>query len=183
MERGAGRGNDGGVVQGVEYRHGFVDGNKKRTWVISEMKLLETVMHKLGVENREDLKKLIVQFIKFGLVGLSNTLVSWAFYYLFLWISEDLYMVGSIIGTIVSIANAFFWNDRFVFTGGKKDWRSKLKRLGKTYISYGGTSLFGIFLLWVEVEFLKIGKVLVPFINLVITIPLNFLINRFWAFR
>lgn len=147
------------------------------------MKMIDILMHKLGVENREDLKKLVVQFVKFGLVGLSNTLVSWACYYFFLWIDEDLYMVGSVVGTVVSIANAFFWNDRFVFKGGQNDWRSKLKRLGKTYVSYGGTSLLGIFLLWVEVKFLGISKTLVPFINLVITIPLNYLINRLWAFR
>ncbi len=147
------------------------------------MKMIDILMHKLGVENREDLKKLVVQFVKFCLFCFSNTLVSWACYYFFLWIDEDLYMVGSVVGTVVSIANAFFWNDRFVFKGGQNDWRSKLKRLGKTYVSYGGTSLLGIFLLWVEVKFLGISKTLVPFINLVITIPLNYLINRLWAFR
>ena len=146
------------------------------------MKMIETLMQKMGVEKREDLKKLVVQFAKFGLVGLSNTLVSWACYYLFLWIDEDLYMVGSIVGTVASIANAFFWNDRFVFKGGENDWKSKLKRLGKTYVSYGGTSLLSIVLLWIEVQ-LGASKTLAPIVNLIITIPLNFLINKFWTFR
>ena len=139
-------------------------------------------MRKLGVENREDLKKLVMQFVKFGLVGVSNTLVAWACYYLFLWIDEDLYMVGSIVGTVVSIANAFFWNDRFVFKGGKNDWKSKLKRLGKTYVSYGGTSLLSTFLLWLEVQ-LGVSKAVAPIVNLIITIPLNFIINKLWTFR
>ena len=139
-------------------------------------------MRKLGVENREDLKKLVMQFVKFGLVGLSNTLVSWACYYLFLWIDEDLYMVGSIVGTVVSIANAFFWNDRFVFKGNENDWCSKLKRLAKTYVSYGGTSLLSTFLLWLEVQ-LGVSKVVAPIVNLIITIPLNFIINKLWTFR
>lgn len=147
------------------------------------MKLPETIMRKLDVENSEDLKKLVVQFLKFGLVGLSNTLVSWACYYLFLWIDEDLYMVGSIVGTVVSIANAFFWNDRFVFKGNQNDWRSKLKRLAKTYVSYGATSLLALLLLWFEVNFLDVNKGIVPLVNLMITIPLNFLINRFWSFK
>ena len=146
------------------------------------MKMIETLMQKMGVEKREDLKKLVVQFAKFGLVGLSNTLVSWVCYYLFLWIDEDLYMVGSIVGTVASIANAFFWNDRFVFKGGENDWKSKLKRLGKTYVSYGGTSLLSIVLLWIEVQ-LGASKTLAPIVNLIITIPLNFLINKFWTFR
>ena len=91
-------------------------------------------------------------------------------------------MVGSIVGTIVSIANAFYWNDKFVFKGNKNDWRSKLKRLGKTYVSYGATSLLSNFLLWLEVQ-LGVSKVIAPVVNLIITIPLNFVINKFWTFR
>ncbi len=133
-------------------------------------------------DNKDKTKKDLLQFIKFGLVGVSNTLVAWICYYLFLWIDEDLYIVGSVVGGIVSIANAFFWNDKFVFKSNNNDWRSKLKRLGKTYISYGGTSLFGLFLLWVEVRFLGVSKLLAPPLNLIITIPLNFMLNRNWTF-
>ena len=132
--------------------------------------------------NKGQTKKDLLQFIKFGLVGVSNTLVAWICYYLFLWIDEDLYIVGSVVGGIVSIANAFYWNDKFVFKSNNNDWKSKLKRLGKTYISYGGTSLFGLFLLWVEVRFLGVSKVIAPPLNLIITIPLNFMLNRNWTF-
>jgi putative flippase GtrA len=146
------------------------------------MRLLKSALRRLGVENREDLKKLVLQFIRFGFVGLSNTLVSLACYYLFLWINEDLYLVGSIVGTIVSIANAFFWNDRYVFPGGKHSWRAKLKRLGKTYVSYGGTSILTIALLWLEVQ-LGVSRRIAPIVNLIITIPLNFIINKLWTFK
>ena len=49
-----------------------------------------------------------MQFIKFGLVGISNTAISLAVYYIFLWINHSLYLVGSIVGFIVSVANSFF---------------------------------------------------------------------------
>ena len=62
------------------------------------------------------------------------------------------------------------------------DLKSKLKRLGKTYVSYGGTSFLGFVLLLIEVNLLGINKVLVPIINLFITIPLNFVINKLWTF-
>ena len=146
------------------------------------MRLLKSALRRLGVENKEDLKKLVLQFIRFGFVGLSNTLVSLACYYLFLWINEDLYLVGSIVGTIVSIANAFFWNDRYVFPGGKHSWHAKLKRLGKTYVSYGGTSILTIALLWLEVQ-LGVSRRIAPIVNLIITIPLNFVINKLWTFK
>ena len=143
---------------------------------------IEAVFQKLGANSRVERKALIIQFVKFGLVGVSNTLVSWACYYLFLWIDDRLYMVGSVVGTIVSIANAFFWNDRFVFKGKQNDWKSRLKRLGKTYVSYGGTSVLGMLLLWVEVNAFGLDKIWAPPINLLITIPLNFLINKYWTF-
>lgn len=145
-------------------------------------RLIDALFLKMGATDKNARIALVKQFIKFGLVGVSNTLVAWACYYLFLWIDEDLYMVGSIVGTVVSIANAFFWNDRFVFKGSENDWRSRLKRLGKTYVSYGGTSLLSTVLLWLEVQ-LGVSKVVAPVVNLIITIPLNFIINKFWTFK
>ena len=144
---------------------------------------MKWLMQKLGAENKESLFQLIIQFIKFGLVGVSNTAVSMGCYYLFLWIDPNLYMVGSIVGTVVSIFNAFVWNDLFVFTGNPKDFKSVMKLLGKTYISYGGTSLLSTVLLWLEVNLFGISKVIAPIVNLLITIPLNFIINKFWTFH
>ena len=144
---------------------------------------MNKLLKSLGLDGAGDLRQLLWQFVKFGLVGVSNTLVSWAVYYLFLWLNEDLYMAGTVAGTVVSIYNAFFWNDRFVFKGGDRDRKSRLKRLGKTYVSYGFTSLLGIALVWIEVNLLGISKALAPIVTLVVTIPLNFLINKFWTFR
>lgn len=145
--------------------------------------MIKKIFAKLGVTNKEEFWKLLWQFFKFGLVGLSNTAVSMACYYVFLFIDPNLYMVGSIVGTIVSIANAFYWNDKYVFKDSQNDWKSKLKRLGKTYISYGGTSILSNVLLWVEVSFFAVSKSIAPIVNLIVTIPLNFIINKLWTFK
>lgn len=144
---------------------------------------MKWLKEKIGIHNITDMWALVWQFIKFGVVGLSNTAVSMGIYYIFLWISEDLYMVGSILGTILSIANAFIWNDLFVFTGNPKDMKSVLNRLVRTYISYGGTSILSNVLLWAEVTFFAVSKLIAPVVNLLITIPLNFMINKFWTFK
>ena len=75
------------------------------------MKMIKKLLGKFGVHDKESLWQLFWQFFKFGLVGLSNTAVSMGIYYLFLFINADLYMVGTVVGTVVSIYNAFFWND------------------------------------------------------------------------
>ena len=144
---------------------------------------MKWLMDKLGVEDTESFWKLFWQIVKFGLVGVSNTVVSMVVYYIFLWIDEDLYMVGSIMGTIVSILNAFIWNDLFVFTGNPKDFKSVMTRLGKTYVSYGGTSLLSMAMLWIEVNFFGVDRTIAPIVNLLVTIPLNYLINKFWTFK
>lgn len=137
----------------------------------------------LASKNKEEFMQLFKQFVKFGMVGVSNTVVSMAVYYIVLFIDSQLYLLGSILGTVISIANAFYWNDKFVFVGNRQDWRSKLTRLGKTYISYGGTSILSNVMLWIEVSFFQISRTIAPVVNLLVTIPLNFVINKLWTFH
>jgi len=144
---------------------------------------MKRLLEKIGIQDRGDYRPVFWQFFKFGLVGLSNTAVSMAVYYLILWLNNDWYMLGSVLGAILSIANAFLWNDRFVFKSKLRDLKNVLKRLGKTYVSYGGTSLLSTALLWLEVSWFGVDKVLAPVVNLLITIPLNFILNKLWAFR
>ncbi len=130
----------------------------------------------------------LIQFIKFGIVGVSNTLVDLGVYYIFVLIDPSLYLPGKTAGFLISVLNAFYWNNRYVFkTRGKKDGNSvllpTLKRLGRTYLTYGSTFLLTMLLLWLEVEHWGISELVAPLINMFITIPLNFLMNKFWAFR
>lgn len=124
----------------------------------------------------------LVQFIKFGLVGVSNTAVSMGIYYLFLWRDPKLYMVGSVLGAVISILNAFVWNNWLVFKAGYKSWKEIFTALGKCYLSYGGTSLLASGLLWLEVTFFHANKTIAPIFNLLLTIPLNFVLNKLWVF-
>jgi putative flippase GtrA len=54
----------------------------------------------------------------------------------------------------------------------------------KTYLSYAATGLvLANILLYVFVDVLGIHKSVAPFISLLITVPLNFILNKYWAFR
>ena len=128
-------------------------------------------------------QKNMVQFLKFGIVGLSNTFVSLAVYYVFLWVDQKLYLVGNVVGWIVSVANAYYWNNKYVFGDGQKGFCQTLKKLSKTYLSYGATFVLSTILLYIEVDILNWSSVISPFVNLVITILLNFFLNKFWAFH
>jgi putative flippase GtrA len=120
------------------------------------------------------------QFIKFGIVGLSNTLISLSTYYIFIFISKDLYLVGNSVGFVVSVLNSYYWNNRFVF---KAENRNHIKALSKTFLSYGITFVLGSVFLIVMVKILMVSAIIAPLFNLIITIPLNFMLNKFWAFK
>ena len=125
----------------------------------------------------------ITQFVKFCLVGLSNTLISYITYVIFIYFNAH-YLLASIAGFVISVCNAFFWNDKYVFTESEHNNRSRIKAFFKCFFSYAGTGLLlNNFLLIFWVEFLNIPQILGPIINLLITIPLNFILNKVWAFK
>ena len=123
-------------------------------------------------------KENIIQFIKFGIVGLSNTVIALAVYYGLLWLGIN-YLISNTISWIVSVFNAFFWNNKYVFKN-ENTWITALLR---TYASYGFSFILGSFLLYVFVDWLGISKIIAPLVLLIITIPLNFLMNKFWTFK
>lgn len=49
---------------------------------------MQKMLALLGAKSKKEFVALLAQFIKFGLVGVSNTAVSMAVYYIFLWISQ-----------------------------------------------------------------------------------------------
>lgn len=120
----------------------------------------------------------VIQFIKFSIVGFSNTVISLFVYYILLWL-ECNYLISNAMSWIISVFNAFYWNNKYVFRN-ENTW---LKALIRTYISYGFSFILGNILLIVLIEFFKVSEIIAPLIILVITIPLNFLMNKFWTFK
>lgn len=148
-----------------------------------------------------------VQFIKFGLVGVSNTLIYYVIenlgYYV---VFRDAAMFGgltallgrlglgvtdeqvkveviALIAFIISMTNSFILNNRFVFRAEEKPSKRQLLRTYlKTALCYAltGIVLSPLLKLWM-------GTIGIPYwvaglLSLIVTIPLNFLMNKFWAF-
>ncbi len=127
--------------------------------------------------------QLLLQFIKFGLVGVTNTAVSYVVYALILYMG-GYYIVASIVSFVISVAWSYMLNNRFVFQKSDGEQRVWWKTLLKTYVSYGITGLvLANILLYLWVDVLGINPYIAFFINLIITIPTNFVLNKLWAFR
>lgn len=141
---------------------------------------LKNVLH-----TRIDEEKLanIMQFVKFGFVGLSNTMLHYCIYLICTLIGFQ-YMFANFIAFTISVINSFYWNNRYVFKDSGEIKRFWLFTFIKTYISYSLTGiLLNSILLHIEIDVFKMNKWIVPISNLLITIPLNFVINKFWAYN
>ncbi len=120
-----------------------------------------------------------MQFVKFCIVGLSNTAISLIVYYIFVLINPELYIIGNAVGFIVSVLNSYFWNSKVVFK--KED--EKAKTIVKTFVAYSTNLIIGSALLYLFVDVLNISEFVAPLLNLLITIPLNFILNKFWVMK
>ena len=124
-----------------------------------------------------------VQFVQFCVVGLSNTLISYLIYAAFVLLGWN-YILGSIVGFVVSVTNSFYWNNKYVFKQENGKRRSILASYIKTFLSYAATGLvLANILLVIWVEVLHLPELLGPIVSLLVTIPLNFILNKLWAFR
>lgn len=145
------------------------------------MKRLDEMLTSLKTENRYGW---IIQFFKFGLVGISNTVISLAIYYICFFGLHFHYQLANIIGFFVSVINAYYWNSRYVFAkDAKRGFAEESKRFVKTAASYGGTYFLSVVFLWIWVEKLGIREFFAPLMNLLITVPLNFVISKYWTFQ
>lgn len=133
----------------------------------------------------------VMQFVRFGIVGVSNTIISYVIYVVCLLFFQKMgilknidYIIAQVTQFVLSVLWSFYWNNRMVFTLKEGEKRSVWKALIKTYISYSFTGLFinsALLIVWVKV--MHISEFIAPVINLLISVPLNFIINKFWAFK
>lgn len=135
----------------------------------------------------------LLQFVRFGIVGAWNTVFSYAINVCCLLLFKkmgilsvadlDMY-VANMIAFILSVLCSFLLNSRFVFTLENGQSRNFWKALLKSYLSYGFTGIIlNNVLAYVWVGIFGISKFVAPLLSLVIAIPINFFMNKLWAFK
>jgi putative flippase GtrA len=148
-----------------------------------------------------------VQFIKFGIVGVSNTAISYVIEMLcFYVIFKNTAFVGirgalsvisividaktariwvaSILAFVVSVTNSYYWNNKKVFPDGhRKTIPMHIKAYMKAVACYALTGL--VLSPWLKTIMTEHGIQywIASILTLVISVPLNFIMNKFWAFR
>ncbi|MEH7252410.1 GtrA family protein [Neobacillus niacini] len=117
------------------------------------------------------------QFIKFCIVGVTNTGISLLVYALLLKFNVH-YLAASTISYFAGIVNGYIFSSSFVFKE-KTNYVQALKFLG-VYLS---SLLINLAFLYILVDILHISKFLAQVIVTGFNVVYNYLLNKFWTFK
>ncbi|MBE5852646.1 MAG: GtrA family protein [Lachnospiraceae bacterium] len=132
----------------------------------------------------EKLPESLVQFLKFGIVGAINTVLSYGInngcYYVFHMHEQ----ISNFIAFVITVFISFVLNSKFVFDKDTQEKQPWYKALAKVYASYALTELvlMGV-LLYIQERIFGIPHFVATLVNLCVTVPLNFILNKFWAYK
>ena len=115
----------------------------KKAWNVIEKIMYVMVVKVLRITILEKNWESFLQFVKFGIIGVSNTVISYVIY---------------IVSLLVLQKNSLFETTDYLLA-----------------------QILGFLLK--EKSTQGISKVIAPIFNIVINVPINFLMNKFWAFK
>lgn len=122
---------------------------------------------------------LILQFVKFGIVGVSNTLISFAVYTLLLKVFGVWYVAASGIGFAVGAVNGFLWNRAWTFRGHVGDALTPVR----WFVVQSCGLLVDLALVYVFVDGVGLDELVGQAMTTAIVTVLTFFVNRAWTFR
>lgn len=121
----------------------------------------------------------LVQFIKFGVVGVSNTLLTLVVYTVLLKVFGVWYLAASGIGFVVGATNGFLLNRRWTFREHVGD--------ALTPVRWGVVQAVGLGidegLLYLLVHDASLDKLLAQVCATAVVTVTTFFVNRAWTFR
>ena len=122
---------------------------------------------------------LVVQFVKFGLVGVLNTALHFAVFYALYSLLGLYYLLASTIGYVVGLINSYILNRNWTFQSHDTDRRREFARFAWVNLFSLGGNLAALkaLVVWGGLQ-PEVAQVLAILFSLVA----NFVGNRFWAF-
>lgn len=136
--------------------------------------------------------KSIIQFMKYGIVGVSNTLVT----LLIILLCKDIFnfnlYISNLIGYIAGLINSFIWNRAWVFKGSSRKVKNEIILFAIGFILCYAIQLLSVSLL-LKTTFItntiiegfnsvSLGENIVTILAMVIYTVLNFIYNKFITF-
>lgn len=120
------------------------------------------------------------QFIKFGVVGASSTVINWGIYLFLTRYFSTYYLFATIVAFIFAVFNSYIWNRRWTF-------RSSDPKRAKQFTKFLIVSAVGLglntLIMFLVVDKIKISDIYGLVIATAIVTLWNFTANKMWTFK
>lgn len=123
--------------------------------------------------------KTLTEFIKYGVVGVSNTVVTAVVIYVMMKGLGCPDVLSNVVGYIAGVVNSFVWNKQWTFRS-EAAWGKSALRFG---IAFGICYVLQLLLLIYLNQTLSIDPYYNQLIAMVFYTGINFLFNKYYAFR
>ena len=121
----------------------------------------------------------ILQFFKFAIVGVSNTLITAIVIWLLLNVWNFSAYFSNVIGYIAGLVNSFVWNRQWTFNSKTPLSNTFYKFLLTFAISY----VFQLGNLYLLLNFTALDPYLCQLISIIVYTIINFTLNKFYTFK
>jgi len=121
----------------------------------------------------------LIQFLKFGIVGISNTLITALTIWLFLKVLHCSDYFANFTGYILGLINSFIWNRKWTFESKTKVSATLFKFIATFAISY----LFQLGNLYLLLHYTHIDPYFCQLLSIVVYTILNFVLNKTYTFK
>ena len=125
------------------------------------------------------MKQSINQAMKFSLIGLINTLNSWLIYYILIFLNIN-YLISTTIAYLISSIIGYSLNKNWSFKNNNENHTKVIK---KYYITYISSYCLNICIMYLLVNIFKCSNLIAPLLVLLITVPYNFILSKYWVFK
>ena len=123
--------------------------------------------------------KSLIQFIKFGIVGISNTLLTAGVIWILLKVFHCSDYISNLIGYIIGLINSFIWNRSWTF-----ETKTRLSvTVFKFIVTFAISYLFQLGNLYVLLHFTHIDPYLCQLLSIVVYTCINFVLNKYYTFK
>jgi putative flippase GtrA len=122
---------------------------------------------------------IVTQFVKFGIVGVSNTLLTFLVFTLLVKVFGVWYLAASGIGFAVGAVNGYLLNRSWTFRGHSTDMMSAVRW---TLVQSCGL-VINLGLVYAFVDGAHLDKLIGQALAVVIVVVLTFFANRSWTFK
>ena len=123
--------------------------------------------------------KSLIQFIKFGIVGIFNTLLTALTIWILLKVFHCSDYLSNLSGYIIGLINSFIWNRKWTFESKAKVSVTIFKFMVTFAISY----LFQLGNLYLLLHFTHIDPYLCQLLSITVYTVINFILNKYYTFK